>query len=311
MSKNFKLIFLALTFLFFTNSMFAQAEKEILGRWDLVVTKDGGKLPSWLEVRKSGYKTLVGRFVYASGSARPISEIKMKAGKFSFAIPPQWEAGEMDMKFEFQLVGGKLRGTMIFTDGTKHIWTGVRAPKLSAKKNVIWGAPKQIFNGKNLDGWHASGENQWTVENGILTSKKSGSNLITNEKFTDFKLHIEFRYPKGGNSGVYLRGRHEVQIADNAGLEPSDILFGGVYGFLTANEMVAKAAGEWQAFDITLVGRRVTIVANGVTVISEQIIPGITGGALDSEEGMPGPLYLQGDHEPIEYRNIVLTEVMK
>jgi hypothetical protein len=60
-------------------------------------------------------------------------------------------------------------------------------------------------------------------------------------------------------------------------------------------------------YDITLVGRRVTVVLNGKTVIGDQTIPGITGGALDSREGEPGPIYLQGDHTAVEYRNIVIT----
>ncbi|MFK8009855.1 MAG: DUF1080 domain-containing protein [Saprospiraceae bacterium] len=311
MRFNFKLFSISLILLFISASIFAQNEKKLEGRWDLVISKDKELLPSWLEIRHSGHKTLVGRFVYAFGSARPVSHVKVKDGKFSFAIPPQWEAGENDMEFEGKLVGEKLKGTMKYTDGERYNWTASRAPKLAAVENPVWGAPREIFNQKNLDGWHASGENQWVVENGILTSKKSGSNLITNEKFTDFKLHIEFRYPKDGNSGVYLRGRYEVQVADNKGNEPSDIFFGGLYGFLTPNEMVAKSAGEWQAYDITLIGRRVTVVANGKTIISDQIIPGITGGALDSREGEPGPFMLQGDHGPIEYRNIVVTPLMK
>ena len=124
------------------------------------------------------------------------------------------------------------------------------------------------------------------------------------DAYEDFKLHIEFRYPKGSNSGVYLRGRYEVQIEDNYGKEPTSTLFGGIYGFLTPNEMAALPAGEWQSFDITLVGRRVSVVANGKKIITDQIIPGITGGALDSKEGLPVPLMLQGDHGPVEYRNI-------
>jgi hypothetical protein len=109
---------------------------------------------------------------------------------------------------------------------------------------------------------------------------------------------------------VYLRGRYEVQVEDNKGLEPSSTYFGGIYGFLTPNEMVAKSPGEWQSYDITLIGRRVTVVANGKTIINDQIIPGITGGAIDSKEGNPGPIYLQGDHGPIEYRNMKLTPVV-
>jgi hypothetical protein len=129
---------------------------------------------------------------------------------------------------------------------------------------------------------------------------------VSEEQFTDFKLHIEARYPEQSNSGIYLRGRYEVQIEDSYGKEPSSILFGGIYGFLTPNEIAALKAGEWQVFDITLVGRRVSIVANGKAVISDQIIPGITGGAIDSNEGNPGPLMLQGDHGIVEFRNITI-----
>ena len=130
---------------------------------------------------------------------------------------------------------------------------------------------------------------------------------MTDQLFNDFKLHIEFRYPKDENSGVYLRGRYEVQIADNKGKEPLSIYLGGVYGFLSPTEMMAKDAGEWQSYDITLVGRLVTIAVNGKTVICSQNIPGITGGALDSHEGEPGPIMLQGDHGAIDFRNIVIT----
>jgi len=307
--NHFIKIFLLLPFLL-SLSLQAQNSSDLHGRWDLSITKDGTQLPSWLEIRKSGHATLVGRFVYAFGSARPVAHIEANNGKFSFNIPAQWEAEKGTMEFTGMLTGDKLNGTMKYIDGKTYNWTGTRAPKLERKDTPIWGAPKQLFNEKDLTGWYASGDNQWTVENEILTSKASGSNLITNEKFTDFKLHIEFRYPKDGNSGVYLRGRYEVQIADNKGKYPSDIYLGGVYGFLEPNEMVAKAAGEWQAYDITLVGRRVTVVANGKTIIHDQIIPGITGGALDSQEGMPGPIMLQGDHAPIEFRNIVITPIM-
>jgi hypothetical protein len=182
---------------------------------------------------------------------------------------------------------------------------------LEYTKNPKWGKPIKLFNGKDLSGWKAMGENQWVAESGVLKSPRSGSNLVSEQKFDDFKLHLEFKYPKGSNSGVYLRGRYEVQITDSMGAEPSDVEFSGVYGFLTPSDVVAKAAGEWQEYDITLIGRRVTIVANGTKVICDQIIPGITGGALDSMEGAPGPIYFQGDHGPIEFRNIIVTPRIK
>lgn len=281
----------------------------VIGRWDITIDKGGKSLPSWLEVQKSGTHTLIGRFVYAFGSARPISEVKVNDGKYSFSIPPQWEEGNRDMDFQFEVSGDQLKGTMVYTDGITYNFTGVRAPILIRSKEPVWGAPVKLFNGKNVNGWHTDGKNQWIAEAGILRSPHSGANLISDKTFTDFKLHIEFRYPQGSNSGVYLRGRYEVQVIDTKSGEPEPInnQFSSIYGFLPPNKMMAKNPGEWQSYDITLVGRMVTIVANGKTVICNQQIPGITGGAINSQEGEPGPILIQGDHGPIDYRNIIIT----
>ena len=130
---------------------------------------------------------------------------------------------------------------------------------------------------------------------------------MTALKCGDFTGHIEFRYPMESNSVVYIRERHGVQIQDDFGNEPENDRFSGVYGFISPSVIAAKPAGQWQTFDITLVGRMLSVVANGRQVICNQEIPGITGGALDSHEGEPGPLFLQGDHGPVEYRNIVIT----
>lgn len=279
----------------------------IEGRWDITVYADGREEPSWLEIVHSGTHHLIGSFVGSGGSARPISKINFSNGKMSFTIPPQWEQEDNDLSFEAVLQGDSLAGTVVAADGKRYSWVGHRAPLLKRTQQPVWGKPIKLFNGKNLEGWHASGKNQWKAEEGILRSPQSGSNLMTDNTFTDFKLHIEFRYPKGSNSGVYLRGRYEVQVEDSKGKEPQKDLLGAIYGFIAPNEMVAKAAGEWQSYDITLVGRLVTVVANGKTIICSQIIPGITGGAINSREGEPGPILIQGDHGPIEYRNIILT----
>jgi hypothetical protein len=184
----------------------------------------------------------------------------------------------------------------------------VQAPWLKRTAAPVWDKPINLFNGKDQTGWKALGNNQWEVKNGILTSARSGANLISEQTFTDFKLHVEFRYQQGSNSGVYLRGRYEVQIEDNPKeMHPASGLFSGVYGFLVPSEIAALGPDQWQTYDITLIGRMVTVVANGKTVISNQEIPGITGGAIDSKEGEPGPIYIQGDHGPIEYRKIVIT----
>jgi hypothetical protein len=310
--KNIRRILLATLFLipvFFT-SLNAQVGKQpIIGHWDLTVDMGNNQtVPSWLEVKLSGFKTLVGYFVADAGSARPISKVTQEGQKFTFNIPPQWEAGTNDLYFDGTLDNEKLSGTITTPDGVKHSFTGVRAPSLVREKAPVWNTPVKLFNGTNLDGWVSQKpDNQWVADNGILRSPRPGSNLLSKEKYNDFKLHIEFRFPANSNSGVYLRGRYELQIIDSKGEEPSSVLFAGIYGFLTPNEMAAKGPGEWQSYDITLIGRRVTIVANGKAVITDAIIPGITGGAIDSKEGEPGPILLQGDHGTIEYRNIVIT----
>lgn len=287
----------------------AVAGGELVGRWDLTVIEDGKETASWLEIEVSGFSTLVGRFVASGGSARPISRIRLDQNKFSFAIPPQWEKTDKDLVLEGEATPSGIKGIIHSSIGQDLPFTGVKAPELVEAKKIQWKKPIRLFNGKDLTGWKADGaENQWIVKDGQLISPHSGANIITTEKFRDFKLHIEFKYNEGSNSGVYLRGRYETQIIDNApDARPNSHLFGGIYGYLTPSEMAALGPDKWQSFDITLVGRMITVIANGKTIISNQEIPGITGGALDSREGEPGPIYLQGDHGPVSFRNIILT----
>jgi hypothetical protein len=281
----------------------------LLGRWDLAVQRGTETSPSWLEVERSGTATLVGQFVGSGGSARPIAKIEFTAGAFRFAIPPQWESNPRDITFEGRLESDRLTGSMTMGDGQKVTWSGTRAPSLRRTGRPAWGEPVTLFDGKSLAGWQPLGrrDNQWSAVGGILQNAKSGANLVTAQKFDDFKLHLEFRVPKESNSGVYLRGRYELQIDDATGLEPSSHHLGGVYGFIAPSENVARAAGEWQSMDVTLVGRMLTYELNGAAIICNREIPGITGGALDSAEADSGPLLLQGDHGPVDYRNIVIT----
>lgn len=286
----------------------AQANSPAIGRWNLTVQGPNNTYPSWVEVTLSGSRTLVGRFVGGGGSARPISRVEYADGTMKFAIPPQWDRENTDMKFEAKVAGDALSGTIVTPSGETHKFTGKRAPSLRRTTPVVWGAPKPLFNGKDLTGWKPSeGTNNWSAVNGELRNAKGGSNLITTDTYTDFKLHVEVKYPKGGNSGIYLRGRYEVQVEDNGNEEPLPVHLGGVYGFLVPNENASKGPDVWQTFDITLIGRRVTVVLNGKTIIGDQTIPGITGGALDSDENAPGPIYLQGDHGPVVYRNMTIT----
>jgi hypothetical protein len=290
----------------------AKRAPSVIGRWDITVHGPDGDYPSWLEVRRSGGRTLVGSFVGRFGSARPISRVEFANGRVRFMVPPQFEPRTDDLVFEGTLKDDALSGETTDDKGNRIAWQARRAPALRRDRAPRWGAPIELFNGRDLSGWKArsaAAKNGWLVRDGILVNAKPGNDLLTERQFMDFKLYVEFRYPKGSNSGVYLRGRYEVQIEDNFGQEPDSHRIGGVYGFLTPCVNAGKKAGEWQIMEVTLLGRQVTVVLNGERVIDRQAIPGITGGALDSDEGRPGPIMLQGDHGPVEFRKVTLTAV--
>jgi hypothetical protein len=287
-----------------------QVDSAVVGRWDLTVRGPDGDYPSWLEVSRSGYTALVGRFVGRVGSARPISRVEFANGVFRFAIPPQWDEGEEDLRVEGRLEGERLTGELTTPSGERHTWTAVRAASLRREREPSWGDPITLFNGRDLTGWRTDPDgsaNNWRAVDGVLRNTASGANLVSTDAFTDFRLTLELRYPETGNSGIYLRGRHEVQVDDSGESEPTAHTIGAIYGFLTPSLAPGTRAGEWVTYEITLIGRHVTVVVNGKTLISDQEIPGITGGALDSTEGEPGPIMIQGDHTAVDFRNIVLT----
>lgn len=294
-----------------TSDVIAQSDRALIGRWDLTVTgADGHTYPSWLEIERSGYRTLVGSFVGQFGSARPVSKIEHDNGTMRFTIPPQYEDRKTDMTFEARLEGDVLRGESTDEEGKRVTWEARRAPALNHAPSTTWAEPVELFNGRDLIGWkprHVDAKHGWQVKGGLLTNVDPGSDLVTERKFDDFKLLAEFRLPKGSNSGIYLRGRYEVQIEDGAGQEADSHGVGGVYGFVDPISNPAKPAGEWQTMEITLIGRRVTVVFNGEKTIDRQVISGITGGALDSHEGEPGPLMIQGDHGQVEFRKLTIT----
>ena len=179
--------------------------------------------------------------------------------------------------------------------------TGVPAPALNRKPPKSWTAPEP------LSGWTPG--TQWVVFNGEFQNPRPGANLRTLRTFDDLKLHIEYNCPAGGNSGVYLRGRYEVQVEyEPPGKNDAFHSMGSIYGFIPPAAEVRPRPGQWESYDITLVGRTVTVIRDGVLIIDRAEIPGITGGALDSRESAPGPIYLQGDHSGgLRYRNITIS----
>jgi hypothetical protein len=292
------------------SSVSTVAVKPFLGRWDLTLKAPDREYPSWLEIQQQDGQ-LRAQIVSRWGNARPLPKIEISNGTLTFVSPKEEEERKDDMVFVGRLVGNTLSGTTTGQDGTPWQWTGRRAPALHRTSAPKWGKPIPLFNGRNLAGWKMdkpSPAAAWTVEDGKLVSPGHGAEIINDSKFEDFKLHIEFNCPPDSNSGVYLRGRYEAQIETDSIQEPPSHHMGGVYGFLASSPEMPRKPGEWQSFDITLVGRMITVVQNGQTVINDQEIPGITGGALDSHEELPGPLYLQGSEKGhVAFRNIVIT----
>ena len=169
-----------------------------------------------------------------------------------------------------------------------------------------------LFNGKDLAGWklrHANRKQTWQVVDGALYNSDRGSDIHTEQTFKDFKLHIEFKVPRGGNSGVYLRGRYELQVADSFGRKPGKGGCGALYGKFAPAQEACKKADEWQSFDVTLVGMKLTVLHNGIKIHDEVTIPGHTGGSMGGKEPDPGPLMLQGDHTRVWYRDIRIQPI--
>ena len=283
---------------------------KIAGRWDLTITAGNTTYPSWMEFVDEGGSPAV-RIVGRTGSARPVEEVKAEGSRLSFSTTESFGGKPVKVTWEMTAQVDKLTGKQHRADGVDYELAGVRAPALKREAPAAWTKPEPLFDGRDLTGWEADNPsvNHWKAINGELVNEKKGANIRSTRKFDDVKLHIEYNCPQGGNSGVYLRGRYEVQVE----YEPADKNdkyhgMGSIYGFLAPSAEVPPRAGQWERYDVTLVGRTVTVVRDGVTVIDNQEIPGITGGAIDSHEGEPGPLYIQGDHTGgMKYRNITIS----
>ncbi|HEV2690845.1 MAG TPA: DUF1080 domain-containing protein [Bryobacteraceae bacterium] len=279
------------------------------GRWDLTITTVQGTYPSWMELLEEDGKPAV-RVQGRVSSVHPVQDMKLDGSHLSFTTS-EWFGKPIPVSWELTVAGGKISGIQKRSDGVEGQIAGVPAPLLNRKMPMVWKAPEMIFNGKDLTGWEADepSANHWKAQDGELVNEKAGANIRTTAKFQDYRLHVEFNCPQDGNSGVYMRGRYEVQVEyEPANANDKFHAMGSIYGFLAPAVEMSKRPGEWESFDVTLVGRTVTVIRNGVLTIDAQEIPGITGGAVDSREAEPGPLYIQGDHTGgMKYRNITIS----
>lgn len=280
-----------------------------VGRWDLTVTTPTDTYPDWMEVKDSGGQTSV-LIQPRTASTRVATGVKRQGSQLALTLFPA-TAQQPATTWDLAVNGDRLTGTIKRGDAVQGQLAGARAPALKRPMPSLWTAPEPLFNGKDLTGWEpiTPATNHWVVQNGELVNLEHGSNLKSTRKFDDFKLHIEYNCPDKGNSGIYLRGRYEVQV-EYEPLDANDKFhrMGSIYSFLAPSVELPRKPGTWESYDVTLVGRWVTISRDGVKTVDNQEIPGITGGALDSHETEPGPFYIQGDHTGgMKYRNITVS----
>jgi hypothetical protein len=305
---------LTLLFLFAALSATFAADAAFNGRWDITPTGDPRGRAWWLEVTGAGTPALAGKFVgFPGGDMNRIEQITLQNGELRFTFDRPAHA--IHQVYTAHLAGKKLEGKLETGRETLN-WVGVRAPQIKDRDDGTWreGKAIELFNHKDLAGWHgmiAGKPLGWTVENGILKSTGGANNLEGDAKFWNFALHIEYRVGQHSNSGVGLRGRYEVQILEDYGQPAGLHGNGALYSRIAPPENASKPAGEWQTFDIRLVGRDVTVTLNGKKLIDKGLIEGLTAIANNADEAKPGPLLLQGDHGPVEFRQVVLTPLVK
>lgn len=301
------------------------ADSQFNGRWDISVVGEPRGRAWWLEIEGAGTPAPKGKFVSAfAGDLNVIEEISIRNGELRFGWvrtdrPKEGEQPETrHLVYTARLAGDRLEGTFQVEGRNRPPvkWVGVRAPVINEKDDGSWveGKPVALFNKKDLKGWRGlvpGKELGWTVENGILKSTGGANNLISDSRFWNYTMHVEYRVGPHSNSGIGLRARYEVQILEDYGQPPNSHGNGALYSRITPSENASKPAGEWQTYDIRLVGRQVTVVLNGRKIIDKGEIEGLTAVASDPNEGEPGPIILQGDHGPVEFREVVVTPLVK
>jgi hypothetical protein len=272
------------------------------GRWDLTVGESGG----WLEFLKtpSGPKL---RIVPRVGGVKTVPTFEMEDGRLTFSNT-EWFGKWEPVRYDLTIRDRAIAGTATRESGPVLPVAGVRAPDLRRNASS-WGPAIRLSD--DLSGWKVMSPTKpgnWTLRDGVLSNARSGPNLRTIEEFEDFRLDLEFNCPDGSNSGIFLRGRYELQIEEEPDNRDPLGRTGSIYQFLGAD--VPRKPGQWRTLSIALIGRSVTVTLDGATILGGRQIPGPTGGSFNSREGEPGPIILQGDHGAVQYRNIVLRRAL-
>ena len=312
------------------------AANPFVGEWQLTIP---GGAAGWLGVKETDGKPEAS-MLWGWGSVTPLDGAKYEGDKLVLTrkhnIDRKDAAGKKTRVTLIETITATLQGDTIRLASAKQRengqgedtaeFGGRRQPPMPPAPNlakVKYGEPISLFNGKDLTGWKLTDPNAvngWSVKNGLLVNNplqedgkphKNYGNLQTTREFSDFNLKIEVLVNKDENSGVYLRGIYEIQVADTHGRALDSHNMGGLYSRIKPTVAAENPAGQWQTLDITFVDRHITVILNGKCIIDNQPALGCTGGALFSDVSRPGPLYFQGDHTGITYRSVVIRPVVK
>lgn len=287
-------------------------DKAFLGKWDIMPTEPGANYAYWLEVKKSN-GTLSGNFLNRGGSVLPLPEISIEGDELVFS-PGSRNPNAPQPVHRAKVVDGKLVGTLTERNRTVQ-WVGVRPPewgRFDANAKHKLEKPIELFDGKSMANWKMQDPAKpsgWSVVDGVMTNQKGANNLVSEQKFKDFKVRVEYRLEAKSNSGIYLRGRYELQVLDDHGKPPESHGHMAIYSRVAPLVNASRPAGEWQTMEATIAGNRVTAMLNGQTVHNNVVLDGITGGALDSHEGQGGPIMIQGDHGRVWIRQVTVTPI--
>ncbi len=320
MSCKFRSLFLAAILV--AVSAGANAASSFVGRWAL--TLPNGRA-GWLGVAEADGQ-LQASLLWASGSVLPVQEVTETDGVLHFSRPFKANDRETVQRFRATRHGDRLELAVhqLQPDGSaspERSFSGTRIAELPPApdlRRIVFGDGIPLLRDDNLASWQllpADANNGWSLHDGVLRNRvdksRSGrwGNLRTDATFEDFRLTAEVRTLPESNSGIYLRGIYEVQVRENFGQPLDAHNMGALYSRITPAVAAEKPISEWQTLDITLVQRHLTVILNGVTIIDNAPVLGCTGGALTSDESLPGPILLQGDHTDIDYRNLILYPV--
>ncbi len=304
-----KLVVAACALLWTVDSVAGQSP--FTGRWNLSGTGEHADHVYWLQITEEG-GTFKGLFLNRGGSPVPLPDVRVENGELIFRLagPPDKPGPE----FRARLQDGQLVGRSVHGNRTVE-WVGTRPPAwpaADANAPHTFGTPVLLFDGRSLDTWELQHKNRpsgWAVADDMMSNEPKANNLISKEKFRDFRLDAEYKLEKDSNSGIYLRGRYELQVLDDFGKAPESHGHMALYAWTPPRVNASRAPGEWQVVQATLLGNRVTVTLNGQKVHDNAPIQAITGGALDSDETAPGPIMIQGDHGRVWLRKLVVTPI--